>query len=173
MPRLAVSALVLAAAGLAEGATLGTCTQTLQTPGRRFGRHRDLVVLQGLAEDARWTAALCCINTYAKTGSKAKHARLVNFDGDGYDYEGPTYAEAAQQAYSEICGMYMGSRECIDNADCVPDALRGGAATTVTASFSAQQRAAEPADNDGANPGASTWVHISTYAAAAFAAAWW
>ncbi|KAJ1453577.1 hypothetical protein M885DRAFT_275673 [Pelagophyceae sp. CCMP2097] len=169
MPRLAVSALVLAAAGLADGAALGACTQTLQTPGQRFGKHRDFVVPQGMAEDAKWTAALCCINTHAKTDSKATHARLVNFDGDGYDYDGPTYAEAAQQAYSEICGMYMGSRECLDNADCVTDALNGGAATTV--SVSTHQQAAEPADNDGANLDASTWVQFSTYAAAAFAAA--
>ncbi|KAJ1463480.1 hypothetical protein M885DRAFT_503785 [Pelagophyceae sp. CCMP2097] len=182
--RLAVSALVLAAAGPAQGNALGECTTTLQTPGIRFGKHRDFVAPEGMPEDARWTAALCCINTHAESNPKAAQFRLVNFDGDGYDYDVSTYAEAAQQAYSEICGMSMGSSECLDNADCIDKALRGGADTTASASVttattanvsdqhpanvSAHQQAADPAADD---PDASTWFQFSN-AASAFAASW-
>ena len=81
--------------------------------------HRTLKMPKSLVDRASasdissYGAKLCCVYTHIEsTASSSSPVEMINMDYTTSRIHGTTFAEVAQNAYDEGCGMYLGSQDC-------------------------------------------------------------
>merc|ERR1712232_703585 len=88
--------------------------------------HRTLYIassrLTNTEEDDKWTNALCCVYTHVEIRNDWD-GWMQLYDGSWESMSGNTLPKMANDAYDEICDMYMGSRDCSSQNVCVSQAL--------------------------------------------------
>jgi len=92
--------------------------RTLQVPSS---------MLTNYQEENNWVTALCCVYTHVVVASDGVSSpMMVRYDGSAYIMRGLTSVEVMQNAYDDICSMNMGSEDCLNQAQCIEDALSCG-----------------------------------------------
>jgi len=100
-----------------------TCDKVRSTG---YSNHRKLHVPVAMWDSAgqnerTWADKLCCVYTWVVRDAKAQSPYMITYDGGRRSYgDATSFAHAAERAYSAICGMSMGSRDCATAADRCP-----------------------------------------------------
>lgn len=110
-----VSGLVFTAAAASSDFT---CNYVRDDTGYGPGNHRTVYVpasMYDAATDEDFAAAYrtCCVFTWVEKDASASYPYMITYDGSRYNYKSATSVkQAADSAYSAVCGMFMGSSDC-------------------------------------------------------------
>ena len=81
--------------------------------------------LSGTVEDDTWTNVLCCVYTHVEiTNRNDWNGWMKLYDGSWESVEGDKLPQMAQDAYDQICDMYMGAKDCKNQESCIENAMK-------------------------------------------------
>jgi hypothetical protein len=121
----ALSFVAVCTARSAANGWLPPCDSTRPQGGVRYD-FRNLNIPRDMMngtteEDIKHANKLCCVYTRIELVDQDV-VKMITYDGSERTYSASTFSEAATMAYSDICGMSMGSVDCETQRSCIADA---------------------------------------------------
>uniref|UniRef100_A0A7S0MSS9 Pherophorin domain-containing protein n=1 Tax=Pyramimonas obovata TaxID=1411642 RepID=A0A7S0MSS9_9CHLO len=126
-PSRTVLILIAFTLSTASANSVPSCSST--RPGSSFfNGNRELRIPSSLIDATSqqsvtsWSNALCCIYTHVTEISSGSPV-MITYDGSRLSYDYNSFEAVADTAYSDICGMSMGSADCNNRATCIDQAF--------------------------------------------------
>lgn len=109
--------------GLADASMEGFSCDTTRNTG--YANHRSLHLPSSYWDsasdaDRAWAVKLCCVFTWVVRDPSTTTPFMISYDGGRFDYQASTFSLVAENAYSAVCGMSMGSSDCASEAERCP-----------------------------------------------------